>query len=360
LAAAPAGETEAQRLRGQAIEHYQAALAQVDRLPLDHANLACLLWAAGRPEAAQQQMQQAHALAPENITFRLNLGYYLEQNGDYPAAWEQYGALLAARPDYLQSSYWQQSDLRAGAKPELIEQAAQKLLNSANPEWSSSIQLFLQAGDVDRAWQIYNEYLDRPENAGPESRLEKGRILLAESHLDEARAALEPLLSKKPAAADAYLLLGQIALARSQPNDAARYLEAALFLAHRPEIIYHTGRAAAATGNDSRALELYEAAFQQLTGPLPDPNLARYATEVARRRPLPLSHLPCLQRIYPTQLLTDITLAEGELLEQQGRYPEAGHVYQRLLSFEPASTTIQTRLEALCQKDPRSCDFRAK
>ena len=359
LAAAPAGRAEAQRLRDEAIGRYQAALAQVDRLPIDHANLACLLWAAGRPEAAQQQMRQARTLAPENITFRLNLGYYLEQSGDYPAAWEQYGALLAARPDYLHSSYWQQSDLRAGAKAEIIDRAAQRLLDGDNPDWSRSIQLFLQAGDVGRAGQIYEEYLAQSGNAGPESRLAKGRILVAEGRLAEARAVLETILADSPMAADAYLLLGEIALTQARPDGATRYLEAAVFLDDRPEIIYQAGLAAAATGNEKHALELYEAAFQQLTVPPPDLSLPRYATEVARRRPLPVGHLPCLQRIYPSQLLVDITLAEGDVLERQGRYPQAGRIYQRLLSFEPDSTVIQARLEALCQQDPRSCDFRA-
>jgi tetratricopeptide (TPR) repeat protein len=304
-------------------------------------------------------MRQAYLLAPDDITVRLNLGYYLEQSGDYPAAWEQYGALLATRPDYLQSSYWQQSDLRAGAEPEIIERAAQKLLNRDNPDLSRLIQLFLQAGDVERAWQIYDEYLDRPGTVGPEGSLEKGRILLAAGRLDEARPVLAAVLSEGPAAADVYLLLGKIALAQGQIDEAARYLETAMFLDGRPEIAYQTALAAAAAGNHKQALELYEEAFQQLTDSPDNPNLSRYATEVARRRPLPVNQLPCLLQIYPTQLLIEITLAEGELLERQGQSREAGRIYQRLLSFEPVSTIIHTKLEALCQKDPPSCDFRA-
>ena len=40
----PAGQIEVRSLRQGAIGHYEAALNGLDRLPIDQANLACLLW----------------------------------------------------------------------------------------------------------------------------------------------------------------------------------------------------------------------------------------------------------------------------------------------------------------------------
>jgi hypothetical protein len=355
----PAGQTEVRSLRQGAIGHYEAALSGLDRLPIDHANLACLLWVDDRREAALEEMRSAHELEPANSLYRLNLGYYLEQTGDQPAAWDQYADLLAARPDLLQSSFWQQTELRAAALPGIVQQAARKLIESQKLPESKLIQLYLYAGDFDSAWHVYENYLVQNGAESAESHVEKARILLAEGRLAEAQVQLETALDVEPATAAAHLLLSKIALDQNRLSEAVQHAAAARFLVETPVTLYQAALAAAASGDASSALELYEEAFAQLTTPT-DPNLSRYATEVARRRPLPVSYLPCLVWIYPTQLLIDISEAEGSLLEQNGKYLEASRVYQRLLGYEPAAATITTKLDALCQSYPEICDFRAK
>ena len=112
------------------------------------------------------QMSQAHELEPGNTLYRLNLGYYLEQTGQYPAAWEQYAAVLAARPDYVQSSFWRQTEPRASALPDIMQRAAKKLAEPNTLNRSRLIELQLYAGDIERARQVYNAY---PEPDGPDT-----------------------------------------------------------------------------------------------------------------------------------------------------------------------------------------------
>jgi tetratricopeptide (TPR) repeat protein len=233
------------------------------------------------------------------------------------------------------------------------------LTENQNLNGSKLIQLHLYAGDFDSAWQVYENHLAQSGAESAGSHLEKGRILLAEGRLAEAQLQLEAALDIEPTMAAAHLLLSKIALDQNRLGEAVQHAAAARFLVETPATLYQAALAAAASGDESSALELYEEAFTQLTAPT-DRNLSRYATEVARRRPLPVSYLPCLVWIYPTRLLIDISEAEGSLLEQSGQYLEASRVYQRLLGYEPAATTIATKLEALCQNYPEICDFRAK
>ena len=181
---------------------------------------------------------------------------------------------------------------------------------------------------------------------------------MAQGRLAEARQEFETVLELEPANAKAYLMLSQVAMAQNHVSEAGRYIDAARFLEQSSEIYFQAAKAAEASGDGSTALEFYETAFAQLTVS-PDPDLVRYATEVARRRPLPVSHLPCLIRLYPTARLTEVTLAEGQLLEQQGHQSEASRVYRRLLQVEPDAAVIHTKLETLCRAQPEVCDFRA-
>ncbi|MEW5961424.1 MAG: O-antigen ligase family protein, partial [Chloroflexota bacterium] len=67
--------------RQAAISHYQTALAGLDQLAIDHANLGSLLWADGRQAEAIQALERAVELEPGNAISRLNLGHYHEAAG---------------------------------------------------------------------------------------------------------------------------------------------------------------------------------------------------------------------------------------------------------------------------------------
>ena len=346
--------------RPEAVAHYQAALSKLDQLPVDHANLACLLWADNRRAESQEEMALAQALEPGNLLYRLNLGYYFELTGNEQAAWGEYAQVLAERPDYLQSSYWQQTEARAQALPEIVAGTAQSLVEAAEPNWDKLIELQLYAHNTEAARQAYDASLRHTAPTAPAEshpavgRLSKGRILLAMGHLAEAEVEFEATLRVEPGTGEAYLGLSKIALAQGELDKATKYVEVALFLAENPDAHDQAAQVAEARRDDSTAIEHYDAAFAQLTAQT-DYNLTRYATEVARRRPLPSGHLPCLLRIYPTPLLENVTLAEGSLLEKQGNYLRAGQVYRRLLSYEPASSLIEAKLEILCRDHPEAC-----
>jgi hypothetical protein len=272
--------------QANAITHYRAALAQVDRLAVDHANLACLLWANGQADDAITEMTAARTLDPYNSVYRLNLGAYLEAGGQFEAALPEYVRVLAAQPDTQQSAFWQETPARAAALPELLPQV-------------------------------------------------------------------------EPSPAQTYLRQSETALAQGNLPAAAQNSAAALWLAATPAAYLQAGRVAAAQGDAPAALAHFEAAFTALTAQ-PLESLSRYATEVARRRPLPAAYLPCLRRIYPDNLLTDLALAHGGLLAHQDEPGEAAAVYRRLLSLVPQAGAVKTRLAELCRAHLDSCDFQAK
>ncbi|MCG3208760.1 MAG: hypothetical protein FOGNACKC_02372 [Anaerolineae bacterium] len=207
--------------RRQAIELYRAALATVDRLAIDHANLACLLHADGQPAAAIRELEQARQLELTNLTVRLALGEMLEQMGDDSGAAQEFAAVLAAQPDFAAAGFWQATPARAALAKQVTPPTAPL------------------PADI-------------------------------------------PALEREFAAATA-----------------------------------------------------------------PSPNEGRYATEVARRRPLPASRLPCLRPVLPTARLIALTLAEGQALQQAGEVDRAAAVYRRLLAIEPAAVEVQSALDRL-------------
>ncbi len=318
--------------RAEAIEFYQSALTYQNKLPIDHANLSCLLWQQNQPQQAIQEITLALALEPDNLLYRFNLGYYRETLGQEDAAWLEYAQLIAARPDYLASNYWQQSTIRSKAIPTIVSQAAQYLQNDANPDPLKLINLYLQAGYIDQASQTYQHYQNLDIMTPAESHLAQGQILLASDELEAAKRAFETATTFRQA--DAFLQLSKIALNEDKLIAAKQNIEAALYLDKRPDILYQAGQIAAAQGDDNQAIQYYEAAFKHLTTEI-TPNFTRYATEVARRRPLTVGYLPCLKRIYPTNLLLNLTLAEAHLLEKQAKMEQATQLYNRLLIYEP-------------------------
>lgn len=119
----------------------------------------------------------------------------------------------------------------------------------------------------------------------------------------------------------------------------------------QPDTAVADGLDLAASGKLAEATHYFERAFKQMTMPLDD---GRYATEVARRRPLPSSALPCLQTA-ASAALVEITLAEGQILGDGGDFRQAAQVYRRLLAIEPAAE-VQSALNALCRNQSQSCD----
>ena len=340
--------------RPEAISRYTRLLQEEDRLAIDHAYLGSLLAADGQWPAAGREMALARELEPWNPLYRLNLGYILEMAGDTGPAWREYAGAIAASPDYLRSSHWMAEARRAAALPDIVDLAAAELDNLDQAGWLRLIRVYLLAGAPEKALVVYEQGAARNWIDEAARHREKGRILAALDRPAEAEAEFQAALALEPGSAETLLQLSQVAQAQNMLDRAAAYAAAALFLQKSPATLYQSAAVAAARGQASLAIEQYEAAFEQAARPS-EPSLARYATEVARRRPLPAAVLPGLVWPYPADLLTDITLAEGTLLEGQADYERAGVVYRRLLELEPAVDSVKTRLAQLCRSHGRTC-----
>lgn len=340
--------------RPEAIAQYTRLLQEEDRLAIDHAHLASLLAAAGEFQAAGREMALARDLKPHNPLYRLNLGYILEKAGDTGLARQEYAAAIAASPDYLRSGYWTAEARRAAALPEIVDRAAAELVDLDAAGWLRLIRLYLLSGRTEAALSAYEQGAARNWADAATRHREKGHILAVLDRPAEAEAELQAALALEPGSAETLLLLSRVALAQGQLDRAAAYAAAALFRQPGPAVLYQSAAVAEARGQTGLAIEQYEAAFQQAAWPTEE-NLARYATEVARRRPLPAAVLPGLVWPYPADLLADITLAQGALLERQADYERAGAVYRRLLALEPAVDSVKTRLAGLCRAHGPAC-----
>ena len=315
----------------QAISYYKQALESVTELSIDHANLACLYWENGQRAEAIGAMRQALTLAPNHPIYSLNLGYYLEMEGRLDEAFQIYGQVLITQPKNRQAGFWAHPDERTDRLATFLEGLEGSATNSSG-DLIQFAHLHYYAGEPERALSLY-EQISPSDLADPTvGRLSKAKALLVLGRLDEAEADLQRVVAMRPEAGEAYLYLSKIALARDNLAAAAENGRLALAWQENGETFYQAGLIAERRGNELEALGHYEAAFSQAVSRF-DPTLARYATEVARRRPLPVTYLPCLRQLYPTTLLTDITTAQGALLERRGDEAQAKRVYERVLTY---------------------------
>ena len=355
IAAGMVAETQPQ-YREPAIEAYRAALEKsppFDRLPIDAANLACLLWENGQQAEAIEQMATAVKVLPNSTLFRLNMGLYLEQAGNIAAAHAEYARLLALKPDFVTSAFWTETAARQTALPEIIEQADALLREDLPDSAGQLIDLHLAAGHVQAARQLYAAW-PATSTKSVAAHLAVGKIYLAEKQFDAARTEFQLARQLEPAGHEALFYLSRVALAQGQIDVAGQAINAALYLTAPPHYLHQAGRVAAAAGDIDTAPAYFDDAFYKYT--VAPKNLSgRYATEVARRRPLPENTLPCLTRLYPTAQLLDLTVKEADLLRDQGNYKAAALIYRRFLAVEPGVVDIQTELEALCREHLEAC-----
>ncbi len=240
----------------------------------------------------------------------------------------------------MESSYWQQTELRQEVLSELPQQ-----MTTLKP--NERIDLYLALNEAQAALQTYLQSSERDE-------LRYGQILLKLGRLDEARQIFERAVEINPRTATAHLFLSEIALAQNNLHRGEHHAEAARLLHPNGDTLYQSALVAERLGNENEALDYYAATFPQLITQ-DDPNLTRYATEVARRRPWPASYLFCVQRLYQTDRLVQVAAAWGRLLEHREDYRQAASVYRQLLTHEPDASSIAAKLTDLCQKRPGTC-----
>ena len=87
---------------GQALRHYQQALALRPDSADAHNNLGVVLRKQGKLDEALAQYEQAIALRPDHVEAHNNLGNVLKQQGKLDEALAQFERALALRPDYAE------------------------------------------------------------------------------------------------------------------------------------------------------------------------------------------------------------------------------------------------------------------
>jgi tetratricopeptide (TPR) repeat protein len=336
--------------RSQAITQYKETLQVMDQFALDHANLSCLLWENGDPTQAIQEMTRARDLDPDNGLYRLNLGQYLEAQGNYNQAWDEYAWFLSHRPRHLHSSYWQQASPRKEHLPTILERAIEETITTEGADSLNLARLYTYAGYFSDALRVYDQWQGTNDDS-TDAHIGRAEVWLAMGKLDQALTELEMAIALNPQAALAYHYRGSVYLRQNQLSEAAGNTEVALYLAPTLASYYQSGQIAQAQGDIQTARQRYEAAIAQATSPY----YTRYAVEVAKRPPFAEERLPCLVIPRITDELVLPTLAEGNLLESEGHFAEAAQVYRRLLSYEPNEPRVKDRLERLCRQHQTSC-----
>jgi len=179
-----------------AVELIGAAIAQNDRVPAFHNNLANALHAQGKlPEAAAAYLR-ALTLKPDHVEAHYNLGIVLHAQGKLEEAAASYRRALSLRPNH-----------------------ADTLCNLGNT---------LQAqGKRDEAVSAYQQALRcRPDHAAAHCNL--GNVLKALGELDDAAASYARALTHKPHYAEAHNNLGNLLLEQDKPEEAAVCYQRAL------------------------------------------------------------------------------------------------------------------------------------
>jgi O-antigen ligase/tetratricopeptide (TPR) repeat protein len=96
----------------KAVQDLEQSLLIEPSLSYLWANLAVLDWQAGDRAAAIQHMQAAAQLSPQEPTYLLNLGWFLENSDDPPAAKAAYLGALRLAPGWGEHPFWQATPLR--------------------------------------------------------------------------------------------------------------------------------------------------------------------------------------------------------------------------------------------------------
>ena len=215
-----------------AVDLIRAAIAQNDRVPAFHKNLANALNAQGNLAEAAVSYGRALTLKPDHVEAHYNLGIVLQAQGKLEEAAASYRRALSLRPNH-----------------------ADTLSNLGNT---------LQAqGRLDEAVSAYQQALRcGPDHAAAHCNL--GNVLKALGKVDDAAASYARALTHKPDYAEAHTNLGNLLLEQDKPEEAAACYQRAL--THKPDYaeaytnlgnaLKEQGRLQEALASYARALEL--------------------------------------------------------------------------------------------------------
>jgi len=235
-----------------AIEHYQAGLQQEPIYGLNSANLAGLLWQQGQQSEAIALMERS-AAAEENSQYRLNLGYFYEQQQEFEKATAVYGELLAKSPQWAGSDFWQASDFRAEQWNQFVGRAVE-YVSAAGPAARQDLQVQLALAREELA--ALETVAETTQNAS--ALLQEAQLTLA---LNQGQAQqFETLLAAMPDNANKYLWRGRAALQSGNFTAAETQLKTATFLGNQTAWFY-LGQLYEQQGNLEAAKNAYHRAL---------------------------------------------------------------------------------------------------
>jgi Tfp pilus assembly protein PilF len=126
------------------------------------ANLAVLDWQAGEQQVAIQHMQHAVQLSPQEPSYLLNLGWFLENSDNPQAAKEAYLGALRLSPGWEEHPFWQANPLRQTL---LVDWKNSQPAVAAESQayWQRAVQA-IQEGDWTEArrWLAYAGWVGEP------------------------------------------------------------------------------------------------------------------------------------------------------------------------------------------------------
>jgi tetratricopeptide (TPR) repeat protein len=310
-----------------AINHYQRGLQQEPIWGVNSANLAGLLWQQGRRTEAIAMMQQTIAAEAAPL-YLVNLGYFYEQEGAWPAAEAAYGRALALEPGLAGSEFWTARPERARRWPALLAAAEQ----AGSP---AQTRLLLALARADYA--AVEALLKAPSLPLAD---ELARRAMAQRYLEAGQAAVaQPWLPPTPQSAADFLLWGRFEQQRGQLDRASTAFKTAVFLGE-PRANFCLGQIYEAQGDLVGAERAYQAGFS--------PRFTSEDIEATIYGRLSGNDLaPQLLRIGVGPAEAAAWLALAGLYERQGRPDEAGHIYRLLLAEDPFLSAAQAGLARL-------------
>jgi Flp pilus assembly protein TadD len=308
------------RMLRQAIGAFEAEISRGGDTAINNANLAWLKWRAGDLEEAVNCMQRAAALAPHDSTYRLGLGYLLEELGSDEAAREAYAAAVTLDPHLMDSGFWQATSHRRSIKDTLLEGEQPPTLALAEAAYLTH--------DYDYAMRILDSL---PRSAS--LYVLRGQIETEQGEYHGALEHLNAALELYEANPDAYLARAELHLQLGEQSEALRDLMIASALGlRRADIVL--GEIAYQAHNLDAAIQGYERGLPPCGTPT---SAYYYASHVYHRADLVPNFWPDYVVCAPYDSLVPEYLHLARAYRQTGASREADELCQWLEgSYEPA------------------------